>query len=111
MAVGLLSATLGLPDFKVSAENLRYQARASLETPLLGGKLYLAADKDGLPTSETVYQRYSVYGDSSTESTPAARHRSGGADLRSPQLPGVVQAGSRCRATCCRWAKPSRRFA
>ncbi|AWN24446.1 hypothetical protein DKM44_03315 [Deinococcus irradiatisoli] len=70
VAVGVLSATLGLPDFAVRAENLSYQARASLETPLLGGKLYLAADTDGLPKSESVYQRYSGYGDSSSESVP-----------------------------------------
>ena len=70
VGVGVISATLGLPDFKISLDNLSYQARASLETPLLGGKLYLAADKDGLPTSENVYQRYASYGDSSTESIP-----------------------------------------
>lgn len=70
VAVGMVSATLGLPDFKISADNFKYQARLSLETPLLGGKLYLAADKDGLPNSENVYQRYGSYGDSSTESTP-----------------------------------------
>ena len=70
VGVGVVSATLGLPDFKISVDNLSYQARASLEAPLLGGKLYLAADKDGLPTSENVYQRYGSYGDSSSESTP-----------------------------------------
>ncbi|WP_161881547.1 hypothetical protein [Deinococcus alpinitundrae] len=70
VGVGVISATLGLPDFKISLDNLSYLARASLETPLLGGKLYLTADKDGLPTSENVYQRYASYGDSSTDSTP-----------------------------------------
>lgn len=70
VAVGMVSVTLGLPDFKINTDNLTYQARLSLEAPLLGGKLYLAANKDGLPKSESVYQRYGSYGDSSTESTP-----------------------------------------
>jgi hypothetical protein len=70
LAVGMVSATLGLPDFSVNAANFSYQARASLETPLAGGKLYLAADKDGLPGSENVYQRQPLYGDSSAESAP-----------------------------------------
>ncbi|WP_420595133.1 hypothetical protein [Deinococcus sp.] len=70
VAVGMVSATLGLPDFKISADNFSYQARASVEAPLAGGKLYLAADKDGLPTSENVHQRQPIYGDASTESVP-----------------------------------------
>ena len=70
VAVGMLSATLGLPDFKISSGNFSYQARASVETPVAGGKLYLAFDKDGLPTTENIYQRQPIYGDASTESVP-----------------------------------------
>ncbi|WP_293915375.1 hypothetical protein [Deinococcus sp.] len=70
LAVGMVSATFGLPDFRVDVSNFSYQARASLETPLAGGKLYLAADKGGLPTGENVYQRTPIYGDNSAESTP-----------------------------------------
>ena len=70
VAVGMVSATLGLPEFKISSDNFSYQARASIETPVAGGKLYLAADKDGLPTSENIYQRQPIYGDASTESVP-----------------------------------------
>ncbi|WP_425146369.1 DUF11 domain-containing protein [Deinococcus sp.] len=71
VGVGVLSATLGLPgglDF--GAAKLGWQGRASYEGPLLGGKLYLAADKDGLPTSTNPYLRYPVSGDSSLQTIP-----------------------------------------
>ncbi|ULH14490.1 DUF11 domain-containing protein [Deinococcus sp. KNUC1210] len=71
VGVGMISATLGLPDgLKFSADNLSVQARAYFEGPLLGGKLYLAADKDGLPTSTNPYLRYPVTGDSSAQTIP-----------------------------------------
>ncbi|GGM18818.1 DUF11 domain-containing protein [Deinococcus aerophilus] len=70
VGVGMVSATLGLDgDFNLR-EDLSVQARASYEGPLAGGKLYVAADKDGLPTGRDPLRRYSLYGDSSAESVP-----------------------------------------
>ena len=70
VGVGMVSATLGLDgDFNLR-EDLSVQARASYEGPLAGGKLYVAADRDGLPTGRDPLRRYSLYGDSSVESVP-----------------------------------------
>ncbi|MGM9320452.1 DUF11 domain-containing protein [Deinococcus aquaticus] len=70
VGVGVISATLGLDGNLSLADDLTWTARASYETPLAGGKLYVAADKDGLPTNRDTLKRFSVYGDSSTESVP-----------------------------------------
>ncbi len=70
VGVGVISATLGLDGNLSLADDLTWTARASYETPLAGGKLYVAADKDGLPTDRDTLKRFSVYGDSSTESVP-----------------------------------------
>ena len=70
VGVGVLSATVGLnSEFSVQ-DNVTWQGRASYEGPLGGGKLYVAADKDGLPTNRDTLKRYSVTGDASTESVP-----------------------------------------
>ncbi|GHF52110.1 hypothetical protein HNQ07_003120 [Deinococcus metalli] len=69
VGVGMVSATLGL-DGNLGLDDLRVQARASLETPLAGGKLYLSADTDGLPTDRDTLKRYAAYGDSSVQSVP-----------------------------------------
>ncbi|GGJ83653.1 COG1470 family protein [Deinococcus aquiradiocola] len=69
VGVGTLSATLGFGNQNAAA-SLSVQARAYYEGPLLGGKLYVAADKDGLPTSTNPYLRYPAYGDSSTQTIP-----------------------------------------
>ncbi|GHF40659.1 hypothetical protein HNQ07_001576 [Deinococcus metalli] len=70
VGVGMLSATLGLDGHLSVADDLRVQARASLETPLGSGKLYVAADTGGLPTDRDPLQRNAVSGDRSTESAP-----------------------------------------
>ncbi|PIG98603.1 DUF11 domain-containing protein [Deinococcus sp. UR1] len=70
VGVGVISATLGLDGTLNLADDLTWTARASYEGPLAGGKLYVAADKDGLPTDRDTLKRFSVYGDSSTESVP-----------------------------------------
>lgn len=69
VGVGVVSATLGLNGGKL-ADNLSVQARAYAETPLGAGKLYVAADKDGLPTTDNPGVRSPVFGDASTEQTP-----------------------------------------
>ncbi|GAA0513901.1 DUF11 domain-containing protein [Deinococcus depolymerans] len=70
VGVGVISATLGLDGNLNLRDDLTWTARASYEGPLAGGKLYVAADKDGLPTDRDTLKRFSVYGDSSTESVP-----------------------------------------
>ncbi|OLV19012.1 DUF11 domain-containing protein [Deinococcus marmoris] len=70
VGVGMVSATLGLDGTLNLNEDLKVQARASYEGPLAGGKIYLAADKDGLPTERDTLKRYSLFGDSSVESVP-----------------------------------------
>ena len=69
VGVGLASATLGL-DGSLSAGDLTWQARAYYEGPVGAGKLYVAADKGGLPTDENTLVRNPVYGDASTEGVP-----------------------------------------
>lgn len=69
VGVGVLSATVGLGS-GLSLSNVNWQGRASLETPLAGGKLYVAADKDGLPTDRDTLKRFTIHGDSSVESVP-----------------------------------------
>ncbi|EYB66989.1 hypothetical protein DEIPH_ctg055orf0020 [Deinococcus phoenicis] len=69
VGVGLISATLGL-DGHLGSQDLTWQARASLETPLGAGKLYVAADKDGLPGTDNPNLRSPVYGDAGTTETP-----------------------------------------
>ncbi|WP_424951281.1 DUF11 domain-containing protein [Deinococcus sp.] len=68
VGVGVVSATVGLGG--INTDNILLQARAYYEGPLAGGKLYVSADKDGLPTSTNPYLRYPTFGDSSTESVP-----------------------------------------
>ncbi|THF68065.1 DUF11 domain-containing protein [Deinococcus sp. Arct2-2] len=70
VGVGMLSATLGLDGSLNLQDDLTYQAKGYYEGPLAGGKLYAAADKDGLPTNENTLIRYPVAGDASTESVP-----------------------------------------
>ncbi|MGY2892827.1 DUF11 domain-containing protein [Deinococcus sp. UYEF24] len=69
VGVGVVSATVGFNGgFQTS--NILLQARAYYEGPLLGGKLYVAADKDGLPTTTNPYLRYPSLGDNSVEAVP-----------------------------------------
>lgn len=70
VGVGMISATLGLDGNLNLSDDLTWQARASLETPLAGGKLYVAADKDGLPTEQDTLKRFAAFGDASIQSTP-----------------------------------------
>lgn len=70
VGVGMLSATVGIDGNFSVQDDLTWQGRASYEGPLAGGKLYVAADKDGLPTDRDTLRRFSVYGDSSVESVP-----------------------------------------
>lgn len=70
VGVGVVSATLGLDGALNLDDDLTWQARASYEGPLVGGKVYVAADKDGLPTDRDTLNRYSVTGDSSVETVP-----------------------------------------
>ncbi|SEJ44073.1 hypothetical protein SAMN04488058_10839 [Deinococcus reticulitermitis] len=70
VGVGVLSATLGLDGSLNLAEDLTWQARGYVETPVGAGKLYAAADKDGLPLTTDPTVRSPVYGDASTESIP-----------------------------------------
>ncbi|WP_245616372.1 DUF11 domain-containing protein [Deinococcus radiopugnans] len=70
VGVGMVSATLGLDGSLNLSDDLKVQARASYEGPLAGGKLYVAADKDGLPSERDTLRRYSLFGDSSVESVP-----------------------------------------
>lgn len=67
LGVGAASATLGLSGGQAE---FRWSAKGYLETPLSGGKLYAAANKDGLPIQSDPNQRFPLYGDSSTESVP-----------------------------------------
>ena len=69
VGVGLISATVGL-NGGLNLNNASLQARAYYEGPLFGGKLYVAADKDGLPTNANPYLRYPAYGDSSVQTVP-----------------------------------------
>lgn len=69
VGVGMISATLGLNGAALQ-DNLTWQGRGYYEGPIGQGKLYMAADKDGLPTDENTLVRYPVYGDASTESVP-----------------------------------------
>lgn len=69
VGVGVVSATVGF-NGGLTTDNMLLQARAYYEGPLLGGKLYVAADKDGLPTTTNPYLRYPAFGDSSTETVP-----------------------------------------
>jgi len=70
VGVGMLSATLGLDGNLNLQDDLTWQGKGYYEGPLTGGKLYAAADKDGLPTDENTLIRYPVAGDASTESVP-----------------------------------------
>ncbi|WP_322618594.1 RHS repeat domain-containing protein [Deinococcus terrestris] len=70
VGVGVLSATLGLDGQLNLAEDLTWQARGYVETPVGAGKLYAAADKDGLPLTTDPTVRSPVYGDASTEQIP-----------------------------------------
>ncbi|RJF73691.1 hypothetical protein D3875_11565 [Deinococcus cavernae] len=70
VGVGLISVTAGLDGPFSVQSSLSWKAQAYYEGPLAGGKLYLAADKDGLPRDENTLLRSPVYGDASTESVP-----------------------------------------
>lgn len=70
VGVGVISATVGLTSNFSVQNNLTLQAHAYYEGPIGPGKLYVAADKDKLPTDENTLIRYPVYGDASTESVP-----------------------------------------
>lgn len=75
VGVGMLSATLGVGFGGKTApaslmDNFTWQAKAYYEGPLAGGKLYVAADKDGLPTDKNTLVRSPVFGDSSLQYVP-----------------------------------------
>ncbi len=74
VGVGMVSATLGLNGglngAGLSSDNLSIQARAYYEGPLAGGKVYLSADKNGLPRTEDVNNRNATFGDSSQQTVP-----------------------------------------
>lgn len=70
VGVGMISATVGLDGNFNLQDDLTWQARAYYEGPIGQGKLYLAADKDKLPTDENTLIRSPVYGDASTETVP-----------------------------------------
>lgn len=70
VGVGMVSATVGLNSNFSVQNNLTWQARAYYEGGLAGGKLYIAADKDKLPTDDNTLIRYPVYGDASTQAVP-----------------------------------------
>ncbi|GGL08707.1 DUF11 domain-containing protein [Deinococcus radiotolerans] len=67
--VGVLSATLGL-DGTLSADDLTWQARASLDAEVSGGQLRVAADTGGLPTDLDILKRFNTTGDASAASVP-----------------------------------------
>ncbi|SMB85586.1 hypothetical protein [Deinococcus hopiensis] len=70
VGVGMVSATLGLDGDLNLSQDLTVQARAYVEAPIGAGKLYAAADKDGLPQTDNPNVRSPVFGDASTEETP-----------------------------------------
>ncbi|WP_221089327.1 DUF11 domain-containing protein [Deinococcus aquaedulcis] len=108
VGVGMVSATLGLDGNLNLSDDLTWQARASYEGPLAGGKLYVAADKDGLPTEQDTLKRFSLYGDSSVASVPlqgidpvalSYDHPSFRADYRRSALPiDVLPVGEKLTA-------------
>lgn len=71
VGVGVVSATLGLNTQPLEGASLT--ARGYYEGPVGDGKLYVAADKDGLPktpgTTEN-NERFGIYGDKSVETVP-----------------------------------------
>lgn len=66
VGVGHFSVTAGI----AKEMSVAWQAKGYYEGAIGGGKLYVAADKDGLPTNKNTFTRYSVYGDASSETTP-----------------------------------------
>lgn len=70
VGIGVVSATVGLDGTFMPQDDLTWQARGAYEGPLGAGKLYIAADKDGLPTDRNTLIRNTVYGDASTENVP-----------------------------------------
>ncbi|WP_235910348.1 DUF11 domain-containing protein [Deinococcus kurensis] len=112
VGVGVISATLGLDGNLNLSDDLTWQARASYEGPLAGGKLYVAADKDGLPTEQDTLKRFAAFGDASIQSTPlqgidpvAARydHPSFRAEYRRSSLPiDVLPVGEQLTALTVR---------
>ncbi|GHF88169.1 hypothetical protein GCM10017782_26770 [Deinococcus ficus] len=70
LGVGVVSATVGLDGNFSVQDDVTWAARGTYEGPLLGGKIYLAADKDGLPTDRDTLKRYTVTGDGSIETVP-----------------------------------------
>ncbi|AXH00129.1 hypothetical protein DVJ83_09750 [Deinococcus wulumuqiensis] len=70
VGIGVVSATVGLDGTFTPQDDLTWQARGAYEGPLGAGKLYIAADKDGLPTDRNTLIRNTVYGDASTENVP-----------------------------------------
>lgn len=72
VGVGMVSATVGLNGGNLS-DHFSVQARGYYEGPVGAGKLYISADKDGLPTlnnSLPTNERFTNYGDSSVETIP-----------------------------------------
>jgi hypothetical protein len=70
VGVGVVSVTLGLDGTLNLADDLSWQARAYAETPVGPGKLYVAADRDGLPQTTNPSLRSPVLGDASTGEVP-----------------------------------------
>ncbi len=70
VGVGVVSVTAGLgSNFNVQ-NDVTWQAHGYYEGPLAGGKVYVAADKDRLPTDEDPLKRAPVYGDASVGTVP-----------------------------------------
>ncbi len=68
--VGVLTATLGLDGNFDAADDLTWTARGYYEGPIGDGKLFAAADKDGLPNDRDPFQRYPLAGDAAVHSVP-----------------------------------------
>ncbi|WP_291424752.1 hypothetical protein [Deinococcus sp.] len=73
VGVGMVSATLGLGTNGSLGDRLDFRARAYYEGVVGAGKLYVAADRDGLPTTTAnlpTNSRNVNYGDASQEVIP-----------------------------------------
>lgn len=75
VGVGIVSATLGIGFGGESAsaslmDNFSWQARAYYEGGIAGGKLYVAADKEGLDVESNPLVRHPVMGDAGKENVP-----------------------------------------
>ncbi|GMA17073.1 hypothetical protein E5F05_03165 (plasmid) [Deinococcus metallilatus] len=67
LGIGAASATLGLSGGQT---DFRWSAKGYFEGTLGSGKLYAAANKDGLPGTTNPNTRFPLYGDASSETVP-----------------------------------------